>query len=184
MTRIHGLLLALALVGVFSPPGSAAAKAVPDRNYPPVLVSFAPDGGSGPINQWATFPTVYRDRNGARNLAVVQFLLNYTDDAFHGLNTIYDEDHNRLYLRNPNNSSTVGSCIPGQNKRLSTTYIRLDCRNTTVTRAGKTLTVAWRVMLLRPLSETYGTYNAYLFAVDAANAQVGYTKKGTWTLNP
>lgn len=183
METHRALFQLIALVGLFFTPSMPRAQSAPDGNAPPVLVSFAPRGGSGFRNQYIEFTTVYSDTNGAADLAVVQFLMNTSNTSVKGLNTIYDEDNDELYLRLPSGAGVVGPCTPGEDTRLKTDTVRLNCLNTAVTRNGDTLTVVWQVMFLKRLAGRYGKYNAYLFATDAANSITGFTKKGTWTLN-
>jgi len=93
-------------------------------------------------------------------------------------NGYYNQNGNKLYLKNNDNTQWLGSFTPGVNQIIENDYAKLDCSKTTVTGSGNTITIKWAVTF----KETFAgkTYNTYVFAKDDTNAQTKWEQKGTW----
>ena len=74
-----------------------------------------------------------------------------------------------------------GSCQLGQEKLLSTDYVTLNCRATTVSGEGDTLTIDWVVRPLQCFIGGCGVNRAFGLAIDSTGLRGG-GKMGTWSL--
>jgi len=90
----------------------------------------------------------------------------------------YNQDVNKIYLRNNDGTKWLGAITPGTNQIIENDYAKLDCSKTTVTGSGDTLTIKWAVTFKESFAGK--TYNTYLFARDDTDAQTKWEKKGTW----
>ena len=74
-----------------------------------------------------------------------------------------------------------GYCRPGQAKTLSTSYVSLDCANTSVSGEGDTMTINWRVLPKQCLEGGCGWNYAFEFVTDSTGLQ-GAGLVGWWRL--
>jgi len=124
---------------------------------------------------------VYSDADGYANIRHVHLRINPTSTGAKGIRLSYDRKVNKLFLYNDAGTGYVGNCAPGAAKRLSNTQGTLNCRTTTVTGSGNDLTVTWSITPKAAFVSTTKN-NLYLFARDFSNAEVGWKKKGNWTI--
>jgi len=107
---------------------------------PPSVGTFGQDGGSGTVGQWQNFTTTFTDPDGYGDIDRAFFLLNRQPPLTSGgLPVAYIQSADLLVLLGG------GSCQPGDPTSLNTTYVTLDCANTSVSGVGDTLTIDWRV---------------------------------------
>jgi len=109
----------------------------------------------------------------------VYFLVNTSSSGANSLYAYYDQNTNKLYLRNDANSSWLGGYAPGSGNTIENSYARLYCVSTTISGSGSTLTVNWSVSFK---SSFNGTKNTYLYVKDNLNAYQGYVQKGTYNI--
>ena len=163
------------------PTATATATSIPGGNTAPTNGTFAPDGGSGSIDQVQTFTTTYIDADGWTDLRRVNFLMNVGLQG-NGLSAAYYQTSNRLYLANDAGNGWVGWCTPGADQTLANSYVRLDCATSSANGSAETLTISWNITPLAPFSGTYGTYQVYLRALDLSGELSPWSVVGTWTL--
>jgi hypothetical protein len=162
--------------------GSATAwakKGTYTINQAPQLGTITPSSGTGWTNAPQTFTTTYIDPDGWQKIKLVYFLMNTSTVKTNCLYAYYNQNTNKLYLRDNANSAWLGGYAPGSSNIIENSYAKLDCSATTVSGTDSTLTVNWAVTL----KPTFiGLKNTYLYVKDDANAYVNYTKKGTWNI--
>jgi hypothetical protein len=106
----------------------------------PNVGSFDPHGGSGSVGVWADLTTTYTDPNGYQDIAgAFLFLDRQPPIASGGLAAAYVQPSGLLWLKDG------GVCEPGEATSLSTAFVTLDCANSSVSGAGDTLTIHWRI---------------------------------------
>lgn len=144
---------------------------------PPQLGTISPSSGSSLSDQLVYFTTVYSDPDGWNDIQYVHLLINTAVNGTNCFYGYYNQNNNKLYLRNNANNSWLGGFIPGSNNAVENSYAKLDCSKTTVSGKDKTLTVKWAVMF-KPTFR--GVKNTYLYAKDDMNIIANWVKKGTW----
>ncbi|MFH1413702.1 MAG: hypothetical protein ABIG56_02535, partial [Candidatus Omnitrophota bacterium] len=155
----------------------------PKTINPPQVVSIDPSLGSSTVGQEAwTFTTIYSDADGASDIMDARFLINTQiagHNCFYGL---YNQNTDKLYLRNNANSSWEGGFAPESDNVIKNTYAELDCSKTTVDLSpDNILTINWNISFTK---DFLGTKNTYLYVKDDAGFNNGgWEQKGTWTIN-
>jgi len=159
---------------------SNSATLTVTANNQPTVGTIAPSSGSSTAGTAVNFSTAYSDTNGWQNIQYVYFLISTA--ATNGANCFYgyyDQNTNKLYLRNDANTAWLGGYVPGSANIIENSYAKLDCANTIVTGSGNTLSVTWRVTFK---STFLGAKNMYLYVKDDSGAYNGWLQKGTWTV--
>jgi hypothetical protein len=149
-------------------------------NSKPAIGTISPSSGSSTINEQAYFTTTVTDADGWQNIQFVYFIINTSTSGSKCFYGYYNQNTNKLYLRNDANSAWIGGFTPGSNNTIENSYTKLNCANTAVTGSGVTLTVKWAVTLK---STFYGSKKTYLYVKDDSNAYKSWTKVGTWVSN-
>ncbi|MFH0827569.1 MAG: SpvB/TcaC N-terminal domain-containing protein [Candidatus Omnitrophota bacterium] len=148
-------------------------------NRAPALGTLSPASGTGQANTAQTFTSTFTDSDGWQNIQYVYFLINTSASGLNCFYGYYNQNTNRLYLRNDANTAWLGGFAPGTVNVIENSYAKLDCSGSTFTVTGTTLTVNWKITLKTPFT---GAKNAYLYVRDDVNAYVNYTSKGTWSI--
>jgi hypothetical protein len=148
-------------------------------NSPPQLGTITPSSGTSNPNQTVSFTTTYIDPDGWKNIRFVYLLVNTAASGTNCFYGYYNQNTNKLYLRNDANTAWLGGFAPGSANTIENSYAKLNCATTTASGSGTTLTVTWSVTFKSPFT---GAKNTYLYVKDDAGASVGLTKKGTWTI--
>lgn len=155
---------------------SYAFAAKPTPNSTPQAVSIAPSSGTVPINTPATFTSVYSDADGWQNLAKAELLINTSTTTKNCSYVSYNQNTNKLYLRNDKGTGWLGGFTPGSAGIIQNSYVSLDCSKSTISGSGTTLSVTWSVTFKSTFT---GTKNLYLYVTDDKNASQGWVNKGT-----
>jgi len=150
---------------------------IPNQN--PSVGTITPSSGSSQPDQAVNFTTTYSAPDTWLNIQYVYFLINTSTSGSNCLYAYYNQNSNKLYLRNDANSSWLGGYVPGSANLIENSYAKLDCAATTISGSGNTLTVNWSVSFKSTFASNK---NAYLYVRDDANAYQGYVQKGTWNI--
>lgn len=153
--------------------------AVNNVNRAPEVGTISPSSGTSKPGQLVTFTTTYSDPDGWKNIKYVHLLFNTTVNGSNCFYGYYNQNTNKLYLRNDDNTAWLGGYAPGTSKTIYNSYAVLDCAKTTVSGNGKTLTVKWAIIFKGAFA---GTKNSYLYVRDDSNLYSGWKKKGTWQI--
>lgn len=149
-------------------------------NQTPQVGTITPSSGNSNPQETVTFTTTYSDSNGWQNIKEAHFLINTAANGANCFYAYYDQNNNKLYLRNDANSAWLGGYAPNTTKTIENSYAKLDCSKTTISGDNITLTVKWTVVLKATF---LGTKNTYLYVKDDANVYTGWTQKGTWSIS-
>ena len=149
-------------------------------NQPPLVGAIVPSSGASEPNQGVSFTTTYFDPNEWLNLQSVYLLVNASTAKTNCFYGYYNQNTNKLYLRNDADTAWLGGYLPGSANTIENSYAKLNCAQTTVSGSGTTLTVQWAVTFKQPFT---GAKKTYLYVRDDANAYNGWTQKGTWAIN-
>jgi hypothetical protein len=150
-------------------------------NSAPVAETITPASGASNAGQQVSFTTTYTDPNGYADLKENRLLINTSTSSSNCAPLYYDQNSNKLYLRNDTNTAWLGGYAPTSANVIENSYAKLDCSKTTVSGAGTKLTVKWSVIFKSGFS---GAKKTYLYAKDDSNAASGWIQKGSWTINP
>lgn len=154
-------------------------KGTYEVNYSPSVGTINPSSGAGYANVAQVFTATYSDQDGWQNIRYGYFLMNISTSGSNCLYVQYNQNTNRLYLRNDANTAWLGGYAPGAANVIENSYAKLHCANTSISGSVNTLTVNWSVTLK---STFIGTKNTYLRVTDDANATAAWTQKGTWII--
>jgi hypothetical protein len=150
-------------------------------NSTPAVATVLPSRGANRVIQPITFSTTYTDPNTWQDIKAAYFLINTSTankNCFYGY---YNQNTNKLYLRNDANTAWLGGFAPGSSKIIENSFAKLDCAQTTLITSGNCLKVKWNITF----KDTFtGAKNTYLKVIDDSNASAGLTQKGTWTIRP
>lgn len=146
-------------------------------NSTPSVGTITPSSGSSPANTAVNFTTTYSDPNGWRDIQQTRLLINTKVNGTNCFYGYYNQNQNKLYLRNNANTTWLGGFAPGSSNVIQNSYVKLNCAQTTVSGSGNTLTVRWNITF-KPAFK--GQKNTYLYIKDDSNAYDGWKKKGTW----
>ncbi|MCK9614271.1 MAG: Ig-like domain-containing protein [Candidatus Omnitrophica bacterium] len=149
-------------------------------NSKPAIGTITPSSGSSTTDQQTYFTTTFTDADGWQNIQFVYFIINTSTSGSKCFYGYYNQNTNKLYLRNDANNTWFGGFAPGSSNIIENSYVKLNCANTTITGSGTTLSVKWAVAF-KPIF--YGSKKTYLYVKDDANAYKSWTQKGTWISN-
>lgn len=150
-------------------------------NSAPAINSISPSSGSSSVNQLTYFTTAFSDANGWQNIQYVYFIVNTSTSYKNCFYGYYNQNTNKLYLRNDANTAWLGGYTPGSAKIIENSYAKLDCSKATISGSGNNLTIKWAVTFKGTFT---GAKKTYLYVKDDSNAYKGWLQKGTWTINP
>lgn len=148
-------------------------------NSSPQIGTISPVSGSSIINNSVNFSSSFIDPDGWQNINSAYFLSNTSTSLTNCFYIHYNQNTNKLYLRNTSNSIWSGGYAPGSSKVLENSYAKLDCSKTTASGSGNTLSINWNVIFK---TASGGAKNLYLSAQDDAGATLSLVHKGTWTI--
>jgi subtilisin family serine protease len=148
-------------------------------NQAPLVGTITPSFGSSAANTAVNFTTTYSDPDTWLNIQYGLFLINSSLNGANCFYGYYDQNSNKLYLRNDANTAWLGGYLPSLSYTIENSYTKLNCASTTVSSSGNTLTVKWNITFKSAFVAAL-TKNMYLYVKDDANATNGWTQKGTW----
>lgn len=152
----------------------------------PAVGTVSPASGSGAAQSPINFTCIYSDADGWTNLKAAYFLISTSSAALsNALYLYYDQNANKLYLRDDANTGWLGGYNPKTSNAIENSFVKLNCLSTTVSGSSAKLTINFNLTFKTTYSGK--SYNLYLKAVDDAGSYTALTKKGTYTivsLNP
>lgn len=151
-------------------------------NSAPTITSLNPASGTIQTNQAKTFATVFGDANGWQNIQYVYFLINTTTSYTKCFYGYYNQNTNKFYIRNDTNSAWVGGFAPGSAYTIQNSYATLNCKLSTVTGSGNSITINWNITFKDTFASNSSKY-AYLYIRDDSNSYVNWTKRGAFTVD-
>lgn len=153
-------------------------------NYPPIVGTITPSSGSASAGIPQLFTATYMDTDSWQMIREAKLLINTLVSGSNAIYVYYNQNTNKLYLRNDANTAWLGGYSPGttnldgSDKFIENSYGKLNVTKTLPSGSGNILTIPWHIT---PKSTMSGkTYNTYLYAKDDAYATTGWKKKGTW----
>lgn len=151
-----------------------------DNGNSPVNVSLTPRAATDAPGVARTFTTVHFDPNGNGDISQAFLQINTNTSGVGGLRCYYAATNNLLFFLNEAGTTFIGGFAPGSNNVISNSRGSLDCANTTVTRSGNNLTIAWRVTATSELAGPRLT--CFLFTRDKSNFIDNFEAFGNWTI--
>ena len=148
-------------------------------NRPPTLGTITPSSGTGAVEVPQTFTTTYSDLDGWQNIQLVYFLINTSTSGANCPYFYYNQNTNKLYLRNDSNTAWLGGFAPGSANTIENSYAKLNCAATSLSGSATTMTVNWSITIKAPFT---GAKKTYLYVKDDVNSYVSLTQKGTWNI--
>jgi hypothetical protein len=145
-------------------------------NNPPKTCAITPSQSAVQANVEQVFTTTCSDSDGWQNIQYVYFLVNSSTNLTNCFYGYYNQDTNKLYLRNDANTAWVGGYSPGANYIIENTYCKLNCSKTSISGSGNTLNINWDTVFKSAFN---GLKNTYLYVKDDTGAYEGWILKGT-----
>ena len=152
-------------------------------NNPPSVGTISPVSGSSAVNKTVTFTTTYTDPNGWANIQSAMFMINTSTIGINCFLGYYNQNTNKLYLRNDTNTDWLGGFAPGSSKTIENSYVKVNCLNTKVSGSGNTLTVTWS-LIFKSAFAARGVKNTYLYVIDDYDSSSGWVQVGTYLIGP
>jgi len=148
----------------------------------PSVVSVTPTPMTTEQGKAQTFTAVYSDADGFGNIKTAEMLVNSTLSIIDAVRVSYDQPTNKLSLYDDPGTNAVGTCAPGAaGVTISNSKGTLNCQQTTVAKAGNSLTVKWNITPKAAFASTTVKKLA-LRVTDKAGNAVAWTQKGSWTI--
>jgi hypothetical protein len=147
---------------------------------PPCVGAVTPSSGQSAAGVQALVDTEFGDPDGWEDLKIGYFLIapipNANSDCVY---LAYNQDVNKILLRNDQNNAWLGGFAPGTNATIQNSNVIVDVADCSVSHTAQGLTVRWA---LRFKNEFRETYTMYAMALDNRNYVATWQKKGTWTI--
>lgn len=171
--KIRGIILILFFCLSAQRVAFAAAK--------PAIGTISPASGSTLPDTAITFTVTYSDADGWANLKEAYFLISTSP---YGLSNMvylyYDQNSNKLYLRNDNNTAWLGGFAPGAKSIMENAQAKINCNLVTVSGSGKTMTVKWNIAFKSNYAGK--VYSSYLKVIDDTAKIADWTQKGAYCI--
>jgi hypothetical protein len=148
-----------------------------DISQPPTNVSVSPSSGSIAVGQKVTLTSKYADPDGYTKVELCYLLINTDLVEANAVHMLYNAKTNKLYVRNNANTAWIGGYSPGSAYVIDNSYVRLFCAETTVSGAGTTRTVNWKVIIKPTMSGK--SCRSWLKVQDNTGLVEDWTQKGT-----
>lgn len=145
----------------------------------PTVGTISPSSGTANQNQTVLFTATYLDLDGWQNIQYADIIINTSTSVSNCLYAYYDQNTNKIYLRNDANTAWLGGFAPGSNNIIENSYAKINCLSCLATGSGTILTVKWQVTFKDKFA---GAKNTYLYVKDDAGAYTAWTKKGTFCI--
>jgi hypothetical protein len=149
-------------------------------NSPPLVGTITPFIGKSEPDQAVTFTAAYLDPDGWRNIRKARLRVNNIARSKNCFVGYYNQNINRLYLRNDANTGWLGGFAPGSSNIIENSYVKLNCAGVTVSGSGDILTIGWSVIFKPAFT---GLKKTYLCVQDDLGAYDGWDIKGFWIIN-
>ena len=145
---------------------------------PPCVGSVNPAAGQSNAGAQALLQAEFSDLDGWEDLKIAYMLIgpvpNIRSDSVY---LAYNQDVNKIFLGNDQNSAWLGGFAPGTNATIQNSNVVVDVAGCSVSHTAQGLTVRWA---LRFKNEFRGTYNVYAATLDNRGYATPWQKKGTW----
>jgi hypothetical protein len=141
----------------------------------PMTGTVSPSDGRSEAQQPIVLSATYIDADGWQNIAEAYVVVNTSSTLTNSCYVMYDQNANKLYIRNDANTGWTGGYAPGSANTISNSYASLNCQTTTVSGTVQILTVKWAII---PKDAMAGLKNVYLRVKDDTNSSTGWIKKG------
>jgi hypothetical protein len=148
-------------------------------NSPPATGTIYPASATANVNQTRTFSATYSDPDGWANIQAAYLLINTVTNGANCFYGYYNQNTNRLYLRNDNSTLWMGGCIPGTNTTISNSYTALNCYRTSISNTTATLSINWNITFKPAFA---GVKNTYLYVSDDYGNSTGWNKAGDFCI--
>lgn len=162
--------------GKISPDGLKTKGTRRISHSAPLIGGVIPITGRANADQTTIFTTIYGDPDTWLNIQSVYLLINNNStllkNSFFGY---YDQNTDKLYLRDDNDKTWLGGYSPGSNNTIENSYAKLNCAQTTTSGSGDILTVNWAVSFK---SSFGGIKTVYLAVKDDDGGYLGWIRKG------
>ncbi|MFA5272040.1 MAG: SpvB/TcaC N-terminal domain-containing protein [Candidatus Omnitrophota bacterium] len=149
-------------------------------NSAPKIVLLSPSSGTSTADRLIYFTTYFSDANGWQNIQYAHLLINTSISGSRCFYGYYNQNTNKLYLRDDNNSSWLGGYTPGSSNVIENSYVKLDCSKCIKLSVGTTLIIRWAITFKSTFG---GAKKTYLYVKDDSGAYAGWTQKGTYAIN-
>ncbi|GAB4506496.1 MAG: hypothetical protein Kow00123_06340 [Anaerolineales bacterium] len=165
-----------------APAAKAAPQRVPSPSGMPVVGVFAPTQSNVAPGWGWNFRAQVSDPSGYAHLAQVYVLFSLDGSTQNAIYVRYDQDTNRVYLRDSDDTVWLGGYIPGTGVKISNRNGTLDVSKTTVkTYSGNYLDVYPQIIFKSTGASQH--YRIFVAATDESNSDTGWVEKGWRRVN-
>ena len=144
-------------------------------NNRPKAGSVVPSESVVKKNTTIELSAAYTDKNGWEDIKKASFLISSSISPRHCVYAYYNQNTNKLYLKNNRGNAWIGGYAPGSSAVIENSYAVLDCSKVSATGSDTTLTIVWAIRLKTAFT---GKKNIYLYVSDDSCAVDGWQKRG------
>jgi len=144
-------------------------------NLPPTADSVSPSSGSGPNH---TFTYKFSDPNGYSDIVAGLMLINSSFSPSNGCYVALAPRAGKFWLLSDAANAAFGPATVGTAAFLENSQCIVDAANSSISRAGSTLTVNMALIFKGGFT---GAKTQYMQAIDQANVSSAWATNGTWT---
>jgi hypothetical protein len=147
---------------------------------PPCVGGVSPSSGTSNVGDLYTLQTNLADYDDWTDVKIVYLLISPTPGWNNqAIYLAYNQDVNKVFLRNDNNSAWLGGYTPGSAHTIQNNNVTVDIANCQVAASGVNMWFGWA---LRPRTGFTGDKNIYVSATDSMNYYAWWRKLGTWKI--
>lgn len=142
-------------------------------NYPPLCQSVKLTAALITQSAPVIFEAAYSDMNGSQDIKEAYLAIGLSAANKDKLYCYYDQNNNKLYLRNDNDAGWLGGYAPGTKNNIENKYGILDCSGTSVVGTGQSLKIKWKISFKEDFA---GVNNIFAKAHDNKQAVGNWSK--------
>lgn len=151
-------------------------------NRIPATSTITPSSGTVLPNVVKTFSCPFSDADGWTNLKNCYFLISTGSTTLTNVVYLwYDQNANKLYLRDNANTAWLGGYAPGSAYTIENNQVKLNCASTTFSGSGTALSIVFNLTFKTTFSGK--SYNLYLSANDDAGGSTSFSSRGTCAID-
>lgn len=125
-------------------------------------------------NEEITITAEYKDKNGWQDLLAVYMLVE-TSDRKNCFYVAYNQNTNKIYLREDGGDKWLGGYAPGGKYYIENAVVKVNCQGSSVAASETGLTLSWKVAFKEGFT---GLQKVFLYARDDSQRSSGWVEAG------
>ncbi len=164
------------------PPRRPGVNRLPSPNAMPTIGTFAPAQGNRAPGWGWNFRAQVSDPSGYAHLSQIYVLFSMTGSTQNAIYVRYDQDTNRVYLRDSDDTVWLGGYTPGTSVKISNKNGTLDVSKTRAAPYSGNYLDLYPEIIFKGLGQSQH-YRIFVRATDDAGNDTGWVEKGWHRVN-